>query len=780
MDRRSRRRTRHRAIASGRRLTVGMTGTRDGPDPAARSVPSDARRRWEDAGVPVEMLPLIGERVVILHAPSSASSHLRGSDVDCGVVGLDPLWPLRLPADWRLCQYLQYDLNGWFWAIERDGVVVNIDTIDDARGLGRDAFPTTILDGQELFATPSVRAAYLTTKRLRKEISEPGEWERITALARSDPDRYEATLRAVMGPRSSLRVAESVLDGRPPTPDLAADVRRERFRRRFGSPARAVTALVAGAQRRARRLLSPTGFYVLIVGPDGTGKSTLASALPLLLEGTFRRWDRYHWRPGILPRPGGLLGQPESDPRAPHARPPHGPGLSTLLVGYHWLDSLIGGWLRVWPFRARTGLVIVERGWWDAAVDPRRYRLTSRPALVRALGSLLVQPDLVLVLRAPVDVLLERKAEIPRAELERQTAAWPAVFGSRVEVSVVDASRPAPEVADAAREAVLDMLERRAISRLHAGWRALPAASSARWVIPRGPRPTVAASLTLHHPITLRGQAVWHAARMIGSVGGFRLLRRTEAPARPLRKLLAPYIPRGGTIAIARGSHADRCVASIVDRSGRCCAVAKVATSEGAAVVLEEEAASIERFAAGLQAPLAAPVVLDAAPGVLLLAPVSWRPVLRPWRLDSDVANAMGMLFGSHSRGAGAGATGAAHGDWAPWNMLRTEEGWVLIDWEEATDTAAPFFDPCHHLVQSYSLLGRPSLDELVTGFRQENGWIGGALRSYADGANLHGLDPEPFLVSYLERTEGSVRVQRESEARGLDARRALLARLGA
>ena len=71
--------------------------------------------------LPAEILPLIGERVVVLHGPSLEEAHLSGSDIDCGVIGLDPQWPLRMPAEWRLCQYLQYDLNGWFWAIERAG-----------------------------------------------------------------------------------------------------------------------------------------------------------------------------------------------------------------------------------------------------------------------------------------------------------------------------------------------------------------------------------------------------------------------------------------------------------------------------------------------------------------------------------------------------------------------------------------------------------------------------------------------------------------------------------
>ena len=393
--------------------------------------------------LPAEILPLIGERVVVLHGPSLEDAHLSGSDIDCGVIGLDPQWPLRMPADWRLCQYLQYDLNGWFWAIERQGQVINLDTLDDIHGLGRDALRTGMLEGEELHPSPSLHAAYLTAKRVRKGMSEPEEWARISTLAGQDPDGYARTLKQVVGPASSQGLAEAVLAGSQPGPRLVSRVRRERFMRRFGSPGRSAVAVGVGARRRLHRLISPTGSFVLLVGPDGTGKSTLAQVLPSLVEGTFRRTRAFHWRPDILPRPGRLLGRKGADPQAPHARPAYGPIMSSALLGYYWLDFFLGGWLHIWPLRARTGMIIVERGWWDVAVDPLRYRLTSPPGMVRALGFLLPRPDLVLLLEAPSRVILERKSEISEEELDRQTSAWDSVLPANVPVVHLDASRPA-------------------------------------------------------------------------------------------------------------------------------------------------------------------------------------------------------------------------------------------------------------------------------------------------------------------------------------------------
>ena len=84
-------------------------------------------------------------------------------------------------------------------------------------------------------------------------------------------------------------------------------------------------------------------------------------------------------------------------------------------------------------------------------------------------------------------------------------------------------------------------------------------------------------------------------------------------------------------------------------------------------------------------------------PGLLVLRKEEWRPRFRPWRLDATVARGLGRFFAAGSRDGGA--TGPAHGDFAPWNLLRTERGWVLIDWEYAFDAAPPAYDLFNFLI---------------------------------------------------------------------------------
>ena len=143
----------------------------------------------------------------------------------------------------------------------------------------------------------------------------------------------------------------------------------------------------------------------------------------------------------------------------------------------------------------------------------------------------------------------------------------------------------------------------------------------------------------------------------------------------------------------------------------------------------------VARFAPLLPAGTVAPRILDEADGMLVFEPASWRPRLRPWSCRRRSQPRSGRSTG---RRGGGPLGGPAHGDGAPWNLMRVEGGWMLLDWADATLEATPFLDPLHYLVQAHALLGRPSAATIVEGLAGA-GWVGDALRAYATAA---GLDP--------------------------------------
>ena len=493
-----------------------------------------------------------------------------------------------------------------------------------------------------------------------------------------------------------------------------------------------------------------------------------------MCEGPFRRDLHLHWRPGVLPSLGRIAGTPSGDPTDPHGRPPHGRLVSIAALGYYWADFLIGSWVRVAPIRARSGLVVIERGWWDIAVDPRRYRLRVPSELVRFLGHLLPRPDLVLVLSAPEEVLSQRKGEISAVEARRQTEAWKDALPRRVDRAEVDASDSIDAVAAASRDAIFERLSSRAMRRLGAGWTGVPPGSSRRWLFPRGPRNAAVAGLSIYQPVTPQGRIGWEIARLGARVGAFRILPSADAPPRAVRESIAPFVPARAILATMRANHPGRHVVAVIDERGRTIAIAKVAEDDEGRARLRSEAESLARLGPCITGPVRAPGLIAHDDGLLVLEAAAWHPRWRPWVLPVEVARASGELY--RRTASPDGAHGAAHGDLAPWNVLRTDTGWTLVDWESASDDAPPFTDVLHYLVQAHALLGRPSRSDLIASVRTGRGSDGAAIRVYGLAAGVAAGVAFDVLRDYLERTIPALDPETRDGRRGIRARRSLLA----
>jgi thymidylate kinase len=166
------------------------------------------------------------------------------------------------------------------------------------------------------------------------------------------------------------------------------------------------------------------GTYILLAGPDGAGKSTLVRHLTEFGTREFEAVLTMHWRPGLLPSLGRVAGIDAPNSAQPHDRPPYGQAVSLVRLIYYWVDQVAGYWLRVWPCARRGGLVIMERGYWDILVDPRRYRLGCSPWIVRLLGVFVPRPHLTVILDGDPAIIAARKNELSAAEVARQLRRW--------------------------------------------------------------------------------------------------------------------------------------------------------------------------------------------------------------------------------------------------------------------------------------------------------------------------------------------------------------------
>jgi thymidylate kinase len=512
----------------------------------------------------------------------------------------------------------------------------------------------------------------------------------------------------------------------------------------------------------------------VVMGPDGSGKSTIAEGLArwASAKGPVRR---FHHRFGTLP----MRKEARVATTEPHRDPPYPRWLTAVKIVYLFVEHLLG-LARQRPFLRRGGWVILERGWWDLVVDPRRYRLDPRVRLAERLGPLLPAPAATVILLAPAEVIAGRKSELAPEELQRQLDLWRDVAARIPRSLIVDATPSTETVLDA----IVERLERRQDEGPAptpvgdavpdgppdpGGWVALPPGRAARWWVPRRPPAAARGALAVFQPMTLGGRARWEALRVATAVRAFELL-----PPRPLPDLpdaVLRVVPRGGSVSVRTGTRPGRSVAVVLSPAGAPLLLAKIAVDPESREALAREADAIERIACALRPPVTAPRVVAVEDGVTLFEPVPWVSRRRPWELPEELARGIARL----RTGTGDAARGPGHGDFAPWNVMATRDGWVVIDWESATFDAPPFDDLFHYLVQGAALLGHPRTSQIVAGL-EGRGALAPAVRAYADvvGHPVDGL-PNAFL-GYLDRSTATLRLDRPDGARGLAARRRLRA----
>jgi len=706
--------------------------------PTARNGRADFVARLDD------LFAAAGVEHVVLHSGDDAAQ--RDSDVDVAVAREDMRLVDLLLRSGELGPVLQRIDHGIPWC--RYYVVATgdparpyrqVDVAGDPWGLsplGR-AIPLALASSAAngTRPRPAEEALVLLAKRAHKGLRDSADRVALLDAYRRDPDAVDRLLEQEFGEVGG-NVTEALRRGTIGKDELAS-LRRSMTRRRL-RPRLLGPLLLFSGLRLGSRVLRPTGLSVAVVGPDGVGKSTLASRLPEELAGVFWQSRHIHLKPGLLPRPGLLLGRPAADFTAPHSRRPSPPVLSAARLLYLWADAVLGWLPGVALPRRRSGLVVIERAWRDLEVDPSRYRLDLPTRLVRALGALLPEPDLVLVLAASADAVRERKPELPAAEIVRQVDAWRTIAAADPRRYVeLDAGLAEDDVLESAVRAVEDRLVERqgdnrpirfalsALGGLRRGGRRYSLVSirrQARWILPDGVGGPGPLGTRLYRPFRPRQAAgalaleLAHRTGVFGVVRGLPLAIEDGLAAELGRRLGAAHVELA---ALATGDAARGQRAVLAVRAGaRTIAFAKVARESRRDLLHERDVLSA-LASADLEV-LVPPRVLDCfewrGSVVLLLAPLR-ASFVSDRRLGHTELAALAEL--RRLRDVLAPAIGSRggepiHGDFAPWNSGVEPGGRLALwDWEE-TRLGSPLEDIFHWRIQRYLRGAEETLEQIV------------------------------------------------------------------
>lgn len=208
---------------------------------------------------------------------------------------------------------------------------------------------------------------------------------------------------------------------------------------------------------------APRGLFCVLVGLDGSGKTTLARNL-CELTGQVPQFSgvRYsHWRPKIFGAGEIPLPEFQNQPRKPVVAPSAmNSVLSLLRLAKNALLIRLAWWLQVRPAVRRGQLVLVDRYYYNYYLDPTSVKFSAPRRWLDLARRLFPRPDLVLTLHAPPEILLQRKQELSAAEMQQQSAVLASLDFAARRVARVDATQDAAKMAQSALGEIIGSLPR--------------------------------------------------------------------------------------------------------------------------------------------------------------------------------------------------------------------------------------------------------------------------------------------------------------------------------
>jgi thymidylate kinase len=379
------------------------------------------------------LLNEFGVRYCVIHSWEGLPEHL-GSDLDLAVHPGDKALITSIIDELKCSKYVAYQWNNYitnghsfyfYWVTGWTVNTVAVDMIFEDRrsgmilASGEEFVAGRVRHGDFWIASPEMEFSYLLVKKANKGKVSSSQTIRLKRIAESlGREKAEEIVGRVFRKDLKTRIVEACGDGS--IDELFKDLKGTAWQIPLSQRPLKTIRYWAGQFRRAIwRTRNPSGILVSVLGPDGVGKSTVLEGLAAEFIVPLRRRKLFHYRPQLIAKRKD--NRPVTDP---HGQTPRGALMSMVYFSVFFADCLVGYFFVVKPRLVRAGFVQFDRYFHDVLVDPRRYRYGGPKWYAKFLSRLLPEPDLVILLDANEDLILSRKTELTRTEIQRQRKAY--------------------------------------------------------------------------------------------------------------------------------------------------------------------------------------------------------------------------------------------------------------------------------------------------------------------------------------------------------------------
>jgi len=330
---------------------------------------------------------------------------------------------------------------GSYWFRSVNGNIIHFDvwSLFTWKGL-RWASEKSVLTGRrqhgEIYVPSLANEAAIL---LLKDLVQNGEVKEkykdfIERIASEHSHSFTEFLSWALGKELAREVSEKVVSGR--WSEVSEEKRRIRMAVILKALARDNLKAILGAvnflfYHIKSFFLGRNGFFLVFIGPDGSGKSTTAEEIKKSLAELFPRAHYYHGRFGSIPELKWYIKliknakekeiDPENDSVASLAKiPPHGRFRAVFYLLYYSIDYLLG-YGTVLRARSMGQLVIFDRYFYDYFILGIFTKVPS--FFFRICHFILPKPDLLVYLHNSPEVIHQRKPELTIDEIKHQNIA---------------------------------------------------------------------------------------------------------------------------------------------------------------------------------------------------------------------------------------------------------------------------------------------------------------------------------------------------------------------
>jgi thymidylate kinase len=244
------------------------------------------------------------------------------------------------------------------------------------------------------------------------------------------------------------------------------EIRSSMIKKNFlNNPFQTINYYFFEVYRTLNRIMRPSGLFVVFLGPDGSGKSTVIEEVETKLAPYFSKITRKHLLPRFLKLKRKSISQNDNVSN-PHAKPPRGALASILKILYWCCDNITYYFWRLIPLKVRSTFIIFDRYYLDLLVDPKRYRYGGSQFIAKLIYRFVPKPDMIIILDAPSEILYSRKKEVSMEEIESQRKRYKGLTEEYNNAHVVDTSKELESSVSEVEKLIINHLAERSSRRM--------------------------------------------------------------------------------------------------------------------------------------------------------------------------------------------------------------------------------------------------------------------------------------------------------------------------